>query len=381
MIDISRRVVLAVLVWCVASSLAADSYHPDLIQSQVVTLDARTIEAYANSGKPFTLDLGDVEMEVTLAPAPVWPDEGLIAIEVAADGSTKEGLVKGNLTYAGEITGEDPATTEVRLTIVRGVLQGYVMTSTDWWFVEPLSRFDPKAGFDEYLVYAARDFGAEVYPGGAVKADRVVDYTRIFQSLLWVADKEYFDQTPAGMEWFEVQAVLLNDVNGIFQAQTGRVFRSRRSVADAGGVFLTATDPGQLLVQLELLIANNGGLADHFESDIAHLTVGKNLDRGELSAHWRRDRYGLSRQRPGLWLPNVVMAARAIGGNYNAGAEQALQWCGVQNPCVLFQTIMHPVFNSNTTRRFSDGTIDPAKNNVALICAEMGLRGFPCILP
>ena len=44
------------------------------------------------------------------------------------------------------VVGEDAEESEVRFTISDGVLDGYVLSKTGWWFVEPLRRFDPKAG-------------------------------------------------------------------------------------------------------------------------------------------------------------------------------------------------------------------------------------------
>jgi len=385
MIEISRRVALAVLVVCLASPLAADSHHPDLTKSQVVTLDARTIEAYANSSKPFDLGLGETKVTVVLAPAPVWPEEGLTVVEIAKDGSMKERLVTGNITYAGKVVGQDPATTEVRITITRGVLEGYVLTGSDWWFIEPLGRFDPKAGLDQYLVYKAHDVEAAAYPGPDVKTDQVIDYTRIptpYIPLAWVADKEYVDQSGPGFEWIDRQAALLNDINGIFKLQTGREFKSRRGVADAGGVFLTSHNHDRLLVQMVDLVNQLGGVIGFFQSDIAHLTSGKVLNNGVLSASFRRHRFALSQQATMLAVRNVIVAARGIGSNYNAGPEEAVEFCvSTPNGCIWLHTIMWPVIDNHTLPRFSDGTIDPERNNIELICAEMSPRGFPCMLP
>lgn len=97
----------AVLAVCMAASAAADSYHPDIVKSQVVSFDARAIESSANNGKPFDLDLGGTKLTVVLRPAPVWPAEGATLIEVGKDGSLKTSVIKGNITWAGDVVGED----------------------------------------------------------------------------------------------------------------------------------------------------------------------------------------------------------------------------------------------------------------------------------
>jgi len=147
MIDIIpvRRFLWSLFVLCLAWQGTADSYHPNIVKSQVVSLDVAAIERSAQSGAPISLALGEAQFSVVLTPAPVFPAEGVTVVEVFKDDSTKETVYHGNFTYAGEILGDDPKTTEVRLTIAGGVLEGYVLSSKDWWFVEPLTRFDPKA--------------------------------------------------------------------------------------------------------------------------------------------------------------------------------------------------------------------------------------------
>lgn len=379
---LSHRIPWVLVVLCLSASLAADSYHPDITQSQVVTLDARTIEEYANSSKPFDLILGETQVTVVLAPAPLWPKEGMTIFEVGADGEVKQRLYQGNITYAGDVVGEDPATTEVRFTIARGMLQGYVLTSAGWWFLEPLSRFDPKAGANQYLVYAAHqtefsvDYGDDGVKGDQLDWDPVFTETRI--PLLWVFDLEYADQNGAGFEFVERWAALLNAVNGIFFDQFGRVFMAPRGVGDLGGRILTSEDPVALLSQVVGIVESAGGLED-LEADIAHLTTGKHLIGGGLGVSWRPGRYAASQQSATLDFRNLIVTAHQIGHNYNAGHEQADRWC--DPPCAEYkQTICWKYFDRNTLRRFSNGTYRPDHNNADLMCTEMANRGFPCLL-
>jgi hypothetical protein len=384
---IFRVVCLAMLA---VSTLSADDNHPELAKSQVVTLDARTIEAHANAEKPFTLVLGDSSVDVVLRPDPIAPKEGVPVLESGAGSSTKEYVLPGSPTYSGDVIGDDPATSEVRFTIADGLLDGYVLTKDDWLFVEPYSRFNEKARANEYLVYSTHDFTSELNPDGDVP-DRVIDHTRVpidpTIPLAFAADYEFFTFPGATAR----QDAVLNNVNGIFERQTGRKFVVVIRLWENLGERLTSRNPERLLDQLEDFVAGYGGL-DHPNlrgADVVHLTVGKVLNGGVLTAARRRDHYGVSAPSlyPALAYRNTIMMARALGKNYNAGPEQAARWCitptatgGCQR---YWQTIMYPAFSGSTKPYFSDPFFDPfpEKDNISLICSEMSSRGFPCLLP
>ncbi len=231
MIERTRRVVVLFLALVFASSLAADCFHKHIEKCSVVTLDGNAIEVHANRGTPFELVLGETSLNVVLAPAPVWPKEGLPVLEITKDGLVPWQTVPGNVTYAGEVVGEDPATSEARFTIARGVLEGYVRSSTGWWFLEPLSRFDPKAGSGTYLVYATRDVNLAIdYGEDFVESDKVYERNgRI--GMVMIADGAYASQSDPFL-WWERQAALLNKVNGIYQEETGRSFKLDYSLID-----------------------------------------------------------------------------------------------------------------------------------------------------
>lgn len=385
MIDIHfiRRAVCTLLVLCVASTLAADSY-PNITKSHVVSLDAKTIEADANNGTPFELVLGETKVTVALLPSPVWPEEGLTLHEIGKDGSVAKRVVQGNITYAGDVLGEDPAASEARFTIARGVLEGYVLSDTGWWFIEPLSRFEPKAGPEEYLVYAAHDtdFAAE-YPDDGTKGDRIYDPPvfadpRIRVAL--VADKEYLDQRGPGGEWLDSWATLVNSLSGIYKDQFGREIISRNGIVDLYGTFLTSTDPATLLAQLDQSVAIVGGLSA-LESQIAHLTTGKEMNGNVYGKGHRPGDTGWTQQSTTLAFRNMILAAHVIGLNFGARHDNADRWCAVPGSlfCPFYrQTIMWPAFTNGAVPRYSDGTRDPDHDNAALICQQLALRNLPC---
>jgi hypothetical protein len=371
-----RRVALVLLSLCLASSVAANTY-PGIEKSQVVKLDVRTIEKNANSGAPFELTLGGAKLTVAVNPAPVFPKEGVTFVEFAKDGSAKETVIQGNYTYAGEIAGEDPATTEVRLTIADGVLEGYVLTSSDWWFIEPLVRFDPKAGSDQYLVYATRDTNiAAVLPEDNVN-DEVFDFPLKDDKipLAMVADLEYFNQSDHSFQRvMQRHATLVNSVNGIYLMQLGREFRVPRIALDRG-VDLVGTHVLDLMYQFKLYMTPQRFV--QLRSLIAHLTTGKDLDFDTLGLGVRRGFRSLSMQSTTLNCRNTILAARFIGSNFEAVPEEAEEW--LVAGLIVLRTLEHRNYDARTTiPRFSDGRMGPDHNNVGRMCIILAERGFPC---
>jgi hypothetical protein len=390
---IRRRAVWTLLALCLAFSVAADSYHPHILKSQVVTLDAAAIERYAQSGTPFDLVFGETRLSVALWPAPVAGKEGLRVLEVAKDGSIKERIVADNITYAGDVVGEDPEASEARFTIANDVLEGYVLSSTGWWWIEPLTRFDPKAGSGKYLVYATRDLDFAIdYGDDGVDADTVYEPyggppspdRRI--PVVMVADYPYATYT--GSVPYEARhATLINMINGIYRRETGRQFRIVVSIADFGNTFLQFTNAHALLTRLKLFVdfagggvtnPNGPGLVGliNLHAYFAHLTVGKDMDENVEGVGVQNGRFGLSQQAlvplgsgnsgVSLGFQNMMLAAHEIGHNFNGLHKEAdkicvdedLFWCDDYE-----RTIMWPEFLSDNQPRFSDGTHDPAHNN------------------
>jgi hypothetical protein len=361
----------AVLAVCIAASVEADSYHPDIVKSQVVSLDARAIESNANSGKPFDLDLGGTKLTVMLWPAPVWPAEGATLIEVGKDGSLTTSVIKGNITWAGDVVGEDAEESEVRFTISDGVLDGYVMSKTGWWFVEPLRRFDPKAGPDQYLVYATHDLDFAIdYGDDGVKTDQVTGWRppndgtshRVIP-LAMFADAEYMNGSAAGA--VVRQTALINDVNGIYGPQIGRTFSIPIFVSDFNNM-LASPNAFQLLRQLKCMFdflvtgqqcpPNASGLLGINASGVfvAHLTTGKGVT-GSIDAVGVADqqgRFGLSRQT-GLRAENMMVTAHELGHNFNGHHCAADNICTSDGVCGF--TIMFLLNLPGNRPRFSDG--------------------------
>ncbi len=389
-----RRTAWAFLAICLAGSAAADSYHPDILKSQVVTLDAGAIERNAKSGTPFDLVLGDVHFTLVLSPAPLFPKEGLPVFEAGKGGVTKR-VVGSEITYAGDVVGEDLKSTEARFAISRGVLDGYVLSSTGWYFIEPLSRFDAKAGRDEYLVYATRDLEfALPYGDDGVNADTVKDFTPSDDGRIpvaMVADSIYISLSGESFTFDERQAALLNKINGIYRDQTGREFKMQVVVGDNAGLHLTSTNALTLLNKISPFLQIFGGLSG-LQSEVAHLTTAKNLDGSTLGIAFIGGRTGLSQQAvvfaggggggggtaARLSFQNMMVAAHELGHNFNGEHAEADKWCVTSFiVCLDYErTIMWPTFFDDNNARFSDGTREVNHNNQRRLRDNMALRGF-----
>jgi len=392
-----KRIASTLFVFLIAASLAADSYHPDLTKSQVVSLDVRTIESNANSGKPIDLNLGEVKLTITLSPAPVEPEEGVTYVVITADGSIKTSVVKSSTsTYGGDVAGEDPDESEARFTIANGVLDGWVFSTTGWWFVEPLRRFDPKAGFDQYLVYATHDVDAVTIDfGDDWKTDQVTqtpnEQHRLVIPIVMAADKEYVEADPTTA--FDVrQRTLINSVNGIFGPQVGRRFQIVRFALDDRNRVLTSSDAFELRNQLKCLI-NIVGTApcppgheleglNNMGAYMAHLTTAKNLVNGTDWQYGLPDmngRFGLSRQsgnpngEPALGERNTIFAAHVLGHNFDARHLAADDEC-IGGACG--RTIMWSTYDASHHIPFFSNGLHAGRDNRTNIRNFMIQQGF-----
>jgi len=401
MINIIRSVAVAVavVVLSLAAPALADSIHPDLKRSQVITLDVAAIERNAQSGNPFELALGDKRLNVVLTPASVWPKEGLTILEIQKDGSTTKRVVQGNITYAGEIVGEDPKVGEARFTIAGGVLLGSVRTSAGWWFIEPLARFAPKADTSQYVVYETRDVNLKMAFGSdGVRSNVLSDPTPPFTcppqdnriSVAMVADREYFNQHLNGpLTYWQQQTALVNEISGIYeQDQFKKKFRLGLSMVDSNGVFLQSTDPEMLLAELDLLVDPWLNQLQDLCSHLVHLTSGKELDGPVLGIANQPGWTGLTQQVLGnnefLYYQNYIVAAHEIAHNFDAIHAEAEEWCEPipEDPfhCRWRRTLDFESFDAVTiVSEFSDGlssngTIQECKNNVQRMRAKMAQR-------
>ena len=382
-------VILAWLLW-ILSWFRRGRPHPDILRSSRVRLDTGAIASSAGAGIPFELQLGRERVVIAVTPANPW-EAGVRA--VAIDGDRPSDVEVGEtVQFAGQVEGSEAS--EVRLTITPEHVSGYVLKGRDWWFIEPLRKFDATATPADHLVYRTKDlhfrreFGQDALPvkergeGGVDPPHRVNPIVGI----ALVADREYEAQANVtSLAWHQQQASLINQVNGIFRARVGSEFRVRWFILDRRTTSLNTTNAEDLLDQIEnpiqLVIGNIRDLAVRQSSgvEVAHLTTGKNLDGNTLGIAWRPGVYGLSQNQlfwlggggglfgggPNLAYQNMMVATHELGHNFNGIHEQADKWCVAHFLwCWDYErSIMWPTFYDDNQSVFSDGSRDSGHNN------------------
>ena len=76
----------------------------------------------------------------------------------------------------------------------------------------------------------------------------------------------------------------------------------------------------------------------------------------------------------------MMVTAHELGHNFNAYHELADEWCVFSFIGICFdheRSIMWPTFYNDNQPRFSDGSRNPAHNNVKQIDDNMRARGYP----
>jgi hypothetical protein len=132
----------------------ARSPHPAIGRHWRERIDAAQANRAADADEPFALRLGDDAVEIRVRLAPVFSEQARATV-LSDDEEPEQFDVTDVVTYAGRVAGDDES--EVRLTITGSTLTGYVLTRGDWWFIEPMRRFDREAAQDQYLVYRTKD--------------------------------------------------------------------------------------------------------------------------------------------------------------------------------------------------------------------------------
>lgn len=410
----------AVLVWLGWRGRSyARRLVPSLARHRVVSLAPAEARAAAAAGEPFELPLGERPVEVRVEPSPPTDDDGSGDDRSGADGSGDDGAddvvaevdeedgepvvtrrpAERVVTYKGGLV-DLPEESEARLTITDDVLTGYVATPEAFWYVEPLGRFYADAAPDEHVVYRradmdfALDLGEDTRTAGTTKPDDDVDNSvNPTVPIVMVADPEYdLEADLTGLSWYEQQASLVNQVNGIYDSELGVEFRVRWYILDLRSGSLTSTDSDQLLDQMEdpvqVVVGDirQASVRQREDVEVAHLTTGKNLDGDTLGVAWHPGAHGLSQQTlavitggggfgggPDLGYQNMMVAAHELGHNFHGDHDEAAKWC-VSHFLWCWdyrRSIMWATFYDDNDDVFSDGGHQSGKDNESEISNNM----------
>lgn len=371
--------------------------HPSVRRSFKLSLNPADLKERADNGLPFSLELGSDTFEVSVAPAPAF-DESFELIELTKDGERRQTITEV-ITYAGTVVGREKSS-NVRLAITESSLSGYVRLDDDWWFIEPLRKFRLDANVSDYVAYRTRDlrfrldFGNDAIPSQPTEVGAVQPPHRVNPSIgiNFGIDAEYLEQASwTNLSAYQHNLVVLNAVNGVFRDELGCEFVLKNLVVSPST--LTSTNASELLDQLEETVKNTGigdlrlvSRRQATNSEVVHLTTAKNLDGSTIGIAFRPGVYSLSQHKliwvgggggfggpPNLAYMNMMIMAHELGHNFNGRHDEADEWCVTSFIICLdkVRTIMWPTLYDDSKDEFSDGSRNPARNNVARISENM----------
>lgn len=363
--------------------------HPHILRAQTVRLDTASIARAAAEGVRFEIPLDKHVAVVSVARATIW-DGDFRAVQLDVD-DQRPVEPEPDIHFAGAVEGDEKS--EVRLMITPDQISGYLLLSDNWWFIEPKRKFDQRAEPEEHLVYRTKDlhfkleYGNDARRGGDIDGGGVEPPHRVnpIVGMAMLADREYeFQANVTGVSWWQQQAGLVNQVNGIFRARLGSEFRVRVFILDRWPTSLNTTNADDLLDQvhdpIDIVVGNIRRLTVRQTSgvEVAHLTSGKNLDGNTLGIAWQPGVYSLSQQQlfwlgggggfgggPNLAYQNMMVATHELGHNFNGEHNEADEWCVAHFLwCWDYErTIMWPTYYDDNQSFFSNGSRTSSHNN------------------
>ena len=158
----SKRLVVALVCMTLTAGLAGIVPSPARADApETVTLDVAAIRSTALAGNPVTIGWGTGKSyTLVLTPTQVFASDATHTL-VNADFTESPGVAPTVLTYKGFVQGQE-STTDARIAITTTWVNGYVLTSTGWDFIEPLEYPSPDG---QHRVYNYYDPAQGVTPG------------------------------------------------------------------------------------------------------------------------------------------------------------------------------------------------------------------------
>ena len=268
---------------------AQEALDEQLSDWQAFDLELSAIERQVRTRGQLTLQLGGQTFHLELAPVDLLAPD-FRAVRVTADGREIED-VKPTGTYRGSLT--DHSGSEVRLVVLPNFLRGYIRTEDEWFFLDPMIKFDRGVPTNQIVMY--RD--SDVRPGGHslcgssalqnsyerfdITEDEIFGHetanlvTTAFQADLATEADFEFQQIFGSLTNFQI-AGIINDVSGIMKPELGvalqiRFMRTWNTSSDP----YTSSDPLTLLNEFRNEWNSNPPTSSH---DLAHLFTGRNLN-------------------------------------------------------------------------------------------------------
>ena len=341
---------------------------------------AGTVElSFETLGRHFDLKL---EPHSLFAPGATvrWVDDTGSVVEPAGGGQFFRGRVDG-----------DP-NSWVRLTFRGDALAGVISTDDEMYFLEPASRFFGEEAAHETLAYRLSDTDTGMIPGSCgarapstLLRHRLAKVRRSRQAMHElignaatsvvaaasgnllqadvgiVADFSYFSKH--GADSANDIAEIINNVDGIYQAQLGVTMQLLRTVVySTPDPFSTSTDPNTLLTSFSSWRTNNvsGPSAPLSGTDLSHLITARDLNSTVIGIAYIDavcdNTFGVGVDQDFSTALNLMtlLLSHEMGHNFgayhDAQANPACPCCATSPPTF----IMNPVISGSLQNAFSD---------------------------
>lgn len=282
------------------------------------------------------------------------------AEEVTAEGWVRSVLPEEVRTFRGTVRGLNGS--EVRFSIRDDALEGIVLTSDEWYLVEPMRNYDPISDPTEMVIYRASDIEPQaVGTCGATLGERIgtaheFALPQVFAaggaistaSVATEADYEYVAASGGSASANNNILDIMNQVDGIYKTDLSISLQ-----VSYQHTWATPDDPYASTVPLNILTEFRSHWSGNFSSlpyDLAHMWTGKNMDGSVIGIAYlgvvcnaRYASYGVSQRLIGA-PGKYILTAHEIGHNF--GATHTEQASPPQSDCS--NTIMNSSIGTGT---------------------------------
>lgn len=293
------------------------------------------------------------------------------AEESSSQGFARELPVMPIRTYKGSVLGQPAG--EARFTIDENVIEGMIITTDEWYFVEEARKYSSTARATDYLVYKASDVIPDDNLTCAITLKEEIDLKmeqlpRITPELVSpmrvveVATEADFDFVTAlggSAEANNEILSIMNQVQGIYETQVGLSFSIvfQHTWDTAADPYSATGDASAMLHEFRNYWNANFAATSR---DTAVLWTGRSMSGAGIAflgvvCSAPTFSYGLS-VRMSNNLFKVSVPAHEIGHNLDAGHSDGTAGCE--------NTIMQAVATSSTTFNFCQLSIDQMANYV-----------------
>ena len=327
--------------------LIAAAQRPDSRVNQYLsayhrlTLDTQQVEQQVRSSGRLLISGPDRTFELDLEPHDLRSPD-YMAEEVDDFGVTRRLEREPPRTFRGTVSGLEGA--QARFTIAGDFLEGLIITSDEWYFIEPLRNLDSRTELtaSDFVVYKASDVKAGLRECGTALPSRLEnrfdqvgtqalktgpgepkDAVLYTADIATEADNEFVAALGSSSNANSEILSILNQVDGIYQAELSIALRVTYQHTWVGSSDpFTASGASELLTELSTYW--NGNLTFNDTFDLVHLWTGRNLDgstagvayRGVV-CKYRATSYGLSQRDTGN-IFRVGTPTHEIGHNFGA---------------------------------------------------------------